>query len=87
MAHWLIKVYGDDDYEDGAEFKLPSNLKDVEIAVIVQRLACRRLAVEEVLSASRRSNDPKRTNHLDRIGRGNPIHFGESPYYTAEFIS
>jgi hypothetical protein len=73
-----------DSNEPKAEYELPDYMTENEIEAILQRLVCRNLSADEILSASRRKNDPRRSTLLDRIGSGRPIQYGDNPFYTAE---
>jgi hypothetical protein len=64
---WLIE--GQDGTTTFFRRRLPGNLSESEIKAIVQRLACRHLTADEVVSASRRKG--YRTTHLE-TGRDSP---------------
>ena len=82
MGDWVIS------HCDGGglinEWTMPGNLSSSEVKAILQRLVCRDLTIDEILSASRRKNDKNRTTLLDQVGSGLPISYGENPHYNAE---
>ena len=65
-------------------WEMSGQWSEAEIEVLLQRLVCSGLTADEIISASLKKRDARRTKLLDRIGRGNPIHYGENPHYTAE---
>ena len=79
---WIIKKYDGDRLEQ--EWSASGALSEPEIRTMLQRLVSRNLSDAEVIDASLRKNDPKFVEHLAPVGRGNPIHYGEGIYYTAE---
>ena len=79
---WIIKKYDGNRLLD--EWSATGALSEQEIHKMLQRLVSRNLSDEEVIDASLRNNDPKHARHLERIGRGKPIQYGEGIYYTAE---
>jgi hypothetical protein len=81
---WVIKEWDGNDVR--AEYSLPGDLSPDEVTAILQRMVCRSLTLEEILAASRRKGDPKRTSILDSVGKGHVIEFGHDPRYTAEKI-
>ena len=83
MAEWIITRW--DGLRVSPERYLPGYLSIREVEVILQHLVCRHLDEDEIISASRRRNDPKRTTFLDRVGRGSPPCYGNNPHYTAEY--
>ncbi|MBD1544853.1 hypothetical protein [Roseibium aggregatum] len=84
MASWLIKEW--DGLNVKAKYHLPGHLSEQEIETVLQRLVCRNLTVSEVLTSSRRKDDPERTGQLERIGHGSPVTYGHSHlHYTAEY--
>src|SRR5262245_1716057 len=84
VAIWLVKEW--EGIKVRSEHQLPGEMSEQEIEAALQRLVCRNLTVQEVLAASRRSDDPLRASHLDRVGRGHLINFGQgNHHYTAEW--
>ena len=71
---------------DGFIADLPGTLYPAEVARVLQRLTCHNLSRDEIVSASRRKRSIGYSPLLERVGSGNPIHFGQDPYYTARPI-
>jgi hypothetical protein len=65
-------------------YSLPGNYSDSEIEALLQKLVCSDLTPHEIIAASLRRGDPRRSNHLDRVGAGVPINYGSNLHYTAE---
>jgi hypothetical protein len=68
-AYWKIEVQKR--FETTYSRYLSGDLTENEITVIIQRLACRHLSEEEIISASLRK--PKKTSLLE-AARGGPPH-------------
>ncbi len=79
---WIIRKY-----ESNAlkwEKVLPGNMSNKRVEAVLQRLVCRNLSTDEILSSSLNAETPGRTSHLDRVGSGTLFIYGRNPYYTAE---
>jgi hypothetical protein len=82
MAVW--KIEGWDSTRRIFELRAPGNLEPREVTRMLQRLACRDLSPQEIVSSSLRRNHKERANFLDPICRnGGTIHVGNNPYYVA----
>ena len=68
---------------DGFYADLPGSLYPVEVTRVLQRLTCHHISRDEIVNASRRKGSVGYSPLLERIGFGEPIHFGEDPFYTA----
>lgn len=81
---WRIQKF------DGAdrvwEKHLPGDLTESEVSIAMQRLVCRNLSEEEILDSSLQKNSERYRCLLERIGQPPPLHFGETPSYTADLI-
>ena len=79
---WIIRKR--DGLDVVQEWSVSGALTEPEIHTMLQRLVSQNLSDDEVIDASLRKNDPKYAPHLERIGRGKPISYGEGIHYTAE---
>lgn len=71
---------------DGFTADLPGYLHPSEVIRVLQRLTCYHLSRDEIVNASRRKGSADYSPLLERIGVGEPIHFGQDPFYTARQI-
>ena len=71
---------------DGFIADLSGSLYPSEVARVLQHLTCRQLSRDEIVNASRRKRSIGYSPLLERIGSGNPMHFGQDPFYTARKI-
>jgi hypothetical protein len=66
---------------------LPGYLEEDEISVLLQRLVCTNLSPVAVVRASLRKNMPGYLRHLERVGTGRLIVFGDGPHFSAARIN
>jgi hypothetical protein len=84
MNDWQITKY--DSLEQQKVWKVPGSMTEVEMEELLRRLVAHDLNQDEIIGASRPAGDPLRSSLLDRTGSGDPISFGNNPYYTARRI-
>ena len=65
---------------------LPGYFDESEISVLLQRLVCTNLSPSDVVRASLRRNMQGYIRHLERVGAGRLIVFGDGPHFTAARI-
>lgn len=83
MTRWIIRRH--ESTSEEVVGSLSGNYSEKEVSVILQRLVCTTLSVQEILVSSERAKrGEKESNLLDRVGSGFPIQFGHGgSYFTA----
>ena len=71
---------------DGFRADLPGSLNPKAVSRVLQRLVCHHLSNDEIVNASRRKGSRGYSSLLERIGLGDPLHFGEDQFYTAKHV-
>lgn len=84
MTSWIIRRH--ESLSAEVVGGLPGNYSEKEVSVILQRLVCTTLSVQEILVSSERAKrGEKKCSLLDRVGGGFPIQFGHGgTYFTAD---
>lgn len=80
------KIEGRRGLEPIFEAEMPGNITDAEMRAVLQRLVCTNLSPRQVVYASLRRNDAKRSHDLDPIGKPHELHYGQNPWYTARLV-
>lgn len=82
MAHWKITSY--DGLTEQASWTLPGTMSEQQVETVLQRLVCSTLNQDEIIASSLPVGSSGRASHLDRVGSGLPMSFGNNPHFTAE---
>jgi len=80
---WIIAKWDGNDLVQ--EWQVSGALSEAEVKTMLQRLVSRNLSDTEIIDSSLRLNDAHYARHLERVGTGNPINFGEGIHFTAKY--
>ena len=81
MPQWSI--FQNDSLKSTLVGHLPGTMGERQVAEILQRLVSRDLTAEDVIQSSLPLSARSRRPHLDRMGGGYPLCYGDNPSYTA----
>jgi len=83
MLKWTVRKW--DGLEEIWSRDLPGRMGPNQVERLLQRLACRHLTDDEIISASLPKNAVGRTSILDETDFAQPMSYGENPHYTADW--